>query len=83
LARAAAMSRRAFHQAFLEQVGRTPGHELCRMRIERAKGLLATTGEKTEVIAAACGYPNSNSFWFAFRQSTGMSPKRYRQKFKR
>ena len=37
LAKAAAMSRRGLHQAFLEQLGRPPGHELQRLRLERAK----------------------------------------------
>jgi LacI family transcriptional regulator len=37
----AAMSRRGLHKAFLETVGRTPGQELQRVRIERAKRLLA------------------------------------------
>ena len=37
----AAMSRRGLHKAFLENLGRTPGQELQRMRIERAKRLLS------------------------------------------
>ena len=83
LARAAAMSRRGFHQAFQEHTGRWPGRELHRVRLERAKQLLASSAEKTERIAAMCGYQSLNSFWVAFRTATGMSPKRYRQKFSR
>ena len=41
LVRVAAMSRRGLHKAFLEHLGRTPGQELQRVRIERAKKLLA------------------------------------------
>jgi len=81
LARAAAMSRRALHRAFLKNLGRTPGHELQRVRIERARKLLAETDQKTEVIANLCGYQNGNSFWSAFKQATGVSPKKYRQQF--
>lgn len=78
LARAAAMSTRSFHQTFVQQVGRPPGHELQRLRIERAKKLLADSSEKIETIASECGYENANSFWVAFKRTTGLSPKQYR-----
>jgi LacI family transcriptional regulator len=81
LAKAAAMSRRALHRAFLKNLGRPPGHELQRVRIERAKKLLAETNQKMEAVANMCGYQNANSFWSAFKQTTGMSPKKYRQQF--
>ncbi len=83
LARVAAMSLRGFHQAFLEQVGRSPGNELRRVRIERAKQLLDSSTERTEIVGEKCGYQSSNSFWVAFRKATGLSPKQYRQKFSR
>lgn len=74
----AAMSRRGLHKAFLENVGRTPGQELQRVRIERAKRLLAESNHKLEVLASLCGYQSANSFCVAFKQATGMSPKQYR-----
>ncbi len=79
LVRVAAMSRRGFHQAFSEHIGRPPGHELQRVRIERAKKLLAESDEKMAVVAGLCGYQSANSFWSAFKQATGLSPKQYRQ----
>jgi LacI family transcriptional regulator len=82
LARAAGMSLRAFHQAFVKHIGRSPGNELQRMRMDRAKQLLTSTTDKTEVVAGKCGYQNVNSFWVAFRKATGMSPSQYRQDFK-
>jgi LacI family transcriptional regulator len=81
LARIAAMSLRGFHQTFVECVGRSPGHELHRARINRAKELLTSSAERTEAIAVRCGYQNVNSFWVAFRKTTGLTPKQYRQKF--
>jgi transcriptional regulator GlxA family with amidase domain len=60
-------------------VGRPPGHELQRVRIERAKKLLLESREKLNVIAELCGYRSANSFWSAFKQATGVSPKLYRQ----
>ncbi len=74
----AAMSRRGLHKAFLENVGRTPGQELQRVRIERAKRLLSESNHKLEVLANMCGYQNANSFCVAFKQATGTSPKQYR-----
>ena len=80
LVRAACMSRRGFHQAFIEHVGRPPGHELQRFRIEGAKRLLGESDEKMEAIAARCGYQSGNSFWVAFKQATGLTPRQYRVK---
>ena len=75
---AAAMSRRGLHKAFLENVGRTPGQELQRVRIERAKRLLVESTHKLEVLASLCGYQSANTFCVAFKQATGMSPKQFR-----
>jgi LacI family transcriptional regulator len=79
LARVASMSVRSYHQAFVDNLGRSPGSELHRIRIERAKKLLADSGEKIEAIAEMCGYQSGNSFWVAFKQATGMSPKQYQR----
>jgi LacI family transcriptional regulator len=77
----AAMSRRGLHKAFLEAVGRTPGQELQRIRIERAKRLLTEGDNKIEVVANMCGYQSANSFCVAFKQATKMSPKQFRLGF--
>jgi len=74
----AAMSRRGLHKAFQDNVGRTPGQELQRVRIERAKRLLTESDNKVEVLATMCGYQSANSFCVAFKQATGMSPKQFR-----
>ncbi|MFO1512271.1 MAG: substrate-binding domain-containing protein [Verrucomicrobiota bacterium] len=81
LAQAAAMSIRNFHQAFVQHLGRPPGAELHRIRIERAKRLLTDSNEKIDTIAEMCGYQSGNSFWVAFRQACGISPKKFRTQF--
>jgi LacI family transcriptional regulator len=81
LARAAAMSRRGLHKAFLEHLGRNPGEELQRFRIERAKQLLARNDRKIEDVASQCGYQSANSFYLAFKQATGLSPSEFRRSF--
>jgi LacI family transcriptional regulator len=78
LARVAGMSTRSFHQAFVQYLGRPPGAEIHRIRIEYAKRLLVDSDEKMDVIAEKCGYQSSNSLWVAFKQATGISPKKYR-----
>lgn len=79
LAKAAAMSRRGLNKAYLEHLGRTPGHELQRARIERAKKLLAESDLKIEALARMSGYQSANSFCIAFKRVTGMSAKRFRE----
>ena len=74
----AAMSRRGLHKAFLEHLGRTPGQELQRVRIEHAKKLLAKSGLKIEALAEMSGYQSANSFCIAFKRVTGMSAKQFR-----
>ena len=76
----AAMSRRGLHNAFLEHLGRAPGEELHRVRIERAKKLLRESEHKIEVLAGMCGYQSANSFSVTFKQATGLSPKQFRDK---
>lgn len=81
MARAASMSLRNFHQAFVDNIGRSPGQELQHIRIERAKKMLSDYNTKMEVIAKMCGYESANSFWVAFKRLMGMSPKQYQKKF--
>jgi LacI family transcriptional regulator len=75
----AGMSRRGLHKAFLENVGRTPGQELQRLRIEKAKRLLADSNHKIEVLATMCGYQSANTFSVAFKNATGMTLSSFRK----
>lgn len=79
VARAAALSRRGLHQAFLEHLDRTPGEELRTRRVEQAKKLLAETNDKVEIIALHSGYQSANSFCVAFKKSARVSPIAYRR----
>jgi len=81
LAKVARMSLRGFQQAFAKHIGRSPRDELHRARIDHAKRLLTLTSKKTETVAAESGYPNINSFWVSFRNSTGIPPAQYRRNF--
>lgn len=74
----AAMSRRGLHKAFSQNLGRTPGEELQRVRLERAKRLLVESDHKVEVVAGMCGFASANTFCIAFKQATRMSPHQFR-----
>jgi LacI family transcriptional regulator len=76
--RVAAMSRRGLHVAFVREVGRTPGEEIRRVRMEAAQRMLAETKEKVETVAFGCGYESLNSFCVAFKRETGQSPAQFR-----
>ncbi len=82
VARAAAMSRRALHQAFLEHLGRTPGEQIRGARLEHAKRLLAETGFKVAAIAGLCGYRSPNSFAIAFAKAEGLSAAAFRRRIR-
>ncbi len=73
-----AMSRRGLQYAFLEHLNRTPGQELHRVRIERAKQLILQSNHKMEELARLCGFQGANSFGVAFKKATGMSPRQFR-----
>ncbi|MGD0815271.1 MAG: DNA-binding transcriptional regulator [Verrucomicrobiota bacterium] len=75
----AGMSRRGLHKAFMENIGRTPGQELQRLRMEKAKRLLADSDQKIEVLASMCGYQSANSFSVAFKNTTGMTLSHFRK----
>jgi LacI family transcriptional regulator len=75
----AGMSRRGLHKAFTENIGRTPGQELQRLRMEKAKRLLADSDHKIEVLASMCGYQSANTFSVAFKNATGMTLSRFRK----
>ncbi len=78
VAKAAGMSCRGLHQAFLEHLGRTPGDQITAVRLEHGKKLLAETDEKIETIAEASGYQSANNFFISFKKNIGISPTRYR-----
>lgn len=81
LKQVSAMSLRGFQKSFLKHTGYNPGHALRQMRIERGKALLVTSDHGLHIIAQKCGYRSVNSFWVAFRRTTGMSPGQYRARF--
>jgi LacI family transcriptional regulator len=74
------LSRRALEHRFRKLLGRTPKEEIQRLRLERAKDLLATTKLPVERIAERLGYHQAAYFSAAFRRETGVAPGRWRRR---
>ena len=77
------ISRRVLEQGCRDTIGRSPGEELRRMRIERAKHLLATTSLQLSKIASLCGFRDRDALGRRFRSSVGQSPSEYRAECRR
>ena len=75
----AGLSRRGYFKAFQRHVGLRPAQVLRHLRIERAKQLLRENKLSLCEIGPQCGYPRVNSFWVAFRQTTGLSPGQFQR----
>ncbi len=70
---------RTFELQFQAEVGRTAAEEIRRVKIERAKSLLANTNLTILQIAGLVGLNNSSYFAEFFRRHTGMTPSAYRE----
>jgi LacI family transcriptional regulator len=72
------LSRRSLERAFQELLGRSPAQEIRRVRLERAKHLLATTDLPIPKVARASGFGTGEYLAKIFRQATRMTPLKYR-----
>ena len=73
--RAVPMSRTAFERKFREHLGRTPYAEITRVRLERARLLLATTQFSVATVAAQAGFASPEQLAVAFRKQSWPSPR--------
>jgi len=74
------LSRRTLERRFAQLVGRAPGDEIRRVRLEAVKHAIERTHLPLVDIAAQCGFSSISSLSHSFRLATGMSPLSYRQK---
>ena len=79
LADAANLSRSQFHVFFKKHMGESPMGYIRRVRLERARQLLATTDRPVYAVAEAVGFTNPFHFSRAFKFLVGMSPSEYRR----
>ncbi|HTB85948.1 MAG TPA: XylR family transcriptional regulator [Candidatus Sulfotelmatobacter sp.] len=82
IARAAAMSRRAFEKRFFTQFGHAPKAEVLRLRLTRAKELLQDTDWTLAQIADRTGFKHGEYLHAYFTQKTGITPGKFRKNAK-
>jgi LacI family transcriptional regulator len=79
IAAALTVRRRALEQKFRSLLGRSVLDEIHRVRVEQAKGLLATTDLLVSQVAEQSGFSTPQRMATVFRKMTGMSPGGYRR----
>ncbi len=80
LATLCGISPRHLHRQFQALTGKTVADYIETSRIEEAKRLLMLGEQPIKAVALACGFAYANSFARAFRRSTGISPRSFRQR---
>lgn len=73
------ISRRYLENQFRRTLGRSPGEEIRRQRMDRACELLRTTDLSIGDVGRACGFHDVALFSHGFRQSMATTPTAYRQ----
>jgi transcriptional regulator GlxA family with amidase domain len=73
---------RTFKRRFKAATGYAPVDYVQALRVEEAKQMLETTAEPTDAVANAVGYEDPAFFRRLFKRRTGMTPARYRQRFR-
>lgn len=72
------IARRSLERFFQESLGRSPAEEIRRVRLERAKHLLATTDLPIPKVAQASGFGTGEYLATLMRRTTGMTPLKFR-----
>jgi LacI family transcriptional regulator len=76
------LSRRALEHRFRRRLGRTPKQEIQRLRLERAKSLLASTELPLARISDRLGFHQPAYLSAVFRKETGLTPAAYRRRLR-
>jgi LacI family transcriptional regulator, galactose operon repressor len=83
VAEEASVSRSWLERRFKELLGRGPGDEIRRARLDRARELLVETDLKLRLIALQCGFKHLSHLSAAFKDSFGLPPSAYRARHRR
>lgn len=74
-------SKRTLIRRFKQATGTTPIKYLQKTKIEAAKRMLETTEKEVSDIMLCSGYNDAKNFRQLFKTLTGLTPKRYREKY--
>jgi AraC-like DNA-binding protein len=80
IARKALISRFHFHRLFSQVYRQTPHRYLTRIRIARARHLLAENTSSITEICYSIGFESAGSFSLLFKKETGQTPADFRSK---
>jgi len=78
--RAVPVSRSWLERRFQASLGRSPAEEIRRVRVERAKQLLAETDLPVPEVAAASGFGSREYLAYAFKRATDLTPREFRRR---
>jgi LacI family transcriptional regulator len=70
------VSRRLLEQRFQAALGHGPAEEIRRVRLERARELLAHSDSSIEQIAKGVGFRTATRLGVAFKKQFGMTPRK-------
>lgn len=73
------LSRRSLERRFRQVLGRTPQAEITRIRVERARRLLARSDLPMPHVAARSGFRSAARLSVVFHRETGQTPTAYRR----
>lgn len=73
------MSRSHFSRAFKQATGLAPREWALRLRIDRARELLAQDDAPISQVSQACGFADQSHFCRSFRKLVGSTPNRWRR----
>ncbi len=73
---------RTFKRRFRKATGLAPVDYIQRLRIEEAKQMLEMTSDSIDSIARQVGYEDTTSFRRLFKRLAGVTPGRYRQRYR-
>jgi len=79
IAKQSGCSRATLQRIFKRELGRSPGQELRRLRLQAAERLLLETNQSLVSIARQTGFQHQTSLVHAFRRERGCSPGRFRR----
>ncbi|MDR0623890.1 MAG: helix-turn-helix domain-containing protein [Treponema sp.] len=80
IAEASGLSAPYFSTIFKDEMGENLSNYLNRLRVEKAAAMLAETELTLNEIAAACGFEDQSWFSKIFKNFTGSSPGKYRER---
>lgn len=83
VARTLGVTRARLFEQFKRGTGMTPNDYLLRVRVEKARELMANPGKSVTEVAFAAGFSSSQYFSTVFRRYTGHTPGEYRQSLAR